>query len=79
MAARRLQGELRKDIKNLIDGGEFGAGFDVGPENDDNLHLWKGVLPGPAGTPYEGGKFRFTIVFPEDYPFKAPKFGFSTK
>jgi hypothetical protein len=37
------------------------------------------ALIGPEGTPYEGGKFKFDIKFPAEYPFKPPKINFSTK
>eukprot|EP00961_Rhodomonas_salina_P294019 3934207-Rhodomonas_salina.1 len=31
------------------------------------------------GTAYEGGKFRFELKFPAEYPFKPPKINFTTK
>ncbi|KAL3180474.1 hypothetical protein MRX96_009029 [Rhipicephalus microplus] len=31
-----------------------------------------GILLGPAGTPYEGGFFRFVLKYPPDYPAKPP-------
>ncbi len=31
------------------------------------------------GTAYEGGKFRFELKFPAEYPFKPPKISFTTK
>ena len=39
----------------------------------------KGALEGPPQTPYQNGIFLFSIIFPEDYPFKPPKFIFKTK
>lgn len=41
--------------------------------SESNLHLWRAVVDGPKDTPYEGGKFKFSIVFGHDYPMSAPK------
>jgi len=43
------------------------------------LHVWKGSLPGPLGSVYEGGVFDIEIVLPSDYPFTAPKALFKTR
>ena len=37
--------------------------------SDDNLFLWKGSIPGPEGSVYEGGVFNFEVVLPADYPY----------
>ena len=37
------------------------------------------VILGSAGTPYEGGIFRFTVTLPEAYPFREPKIEMLTK
>jgi baculoviral IAP repeat-containing protein 6 len=34
--------------------------------------LWKAMITGPKGTPYESGCFLFDIYFPGEYPHKAP-------
>ncbi len=52
--------------------------FSVEPAAD-NLALWHLALPGPDQTPYFGGTFLLEFVFPEDYPFSAPKVKFLTK
>lgn len=46
---------------------------------NDNLFEWNGYLKGPQGTPYESGKFHFTLTYPENFPFKAPTVQFKTK
>lgn len=45
----------------------------------DNLYRWKGTIPGPQGSPYEGGVFNVDIHLGPDYPFSAPKVSFSTR
>lgn len=36
--------------------------------NEANIFAWKATLPGPKGSPYEGGVFEVDIRIPEDYP-----------
>jgi ubiquitin-protein ligase len=37
-------------------------GVNAGPEDDDDLFSWTGVVQGPTGTPYEGGVFFLDIT-----------------
>lgn len=39
---------------------------------------WQITMDGPIDSPYNGGKFKIEIIFPDDYPAKAPKFKFLT-
>ncbi|CAA7262490.1 unnamed protein product [Cyclocybe aegerita] len=55
---------------------------DLGPivlEPSDSLYIWKGSIPGPQGSVYDGGIFNVEIVLPNDYPFSAPKVLFKTR
>ncbi|KAJ3512653.1 hypothetical protein NLJ89_g3405 [Agrocybe chaxingu] len=55
---------------------------DLGPivlEPSDSLYIWKGSIPGPQGSVYDGGIFNVEIVLPNDYPFSAPRVLFKTR
>jgi len=47
--------------------------------SEDNLFSWKGTIPGPQGSVYEGGIFSIEIILATDYPFSAPKVLFKTR
>jgi len=67
---KRLEKELN-DIK---------SGTDISAEaTTEDLTQWKGVMKGPAGTPYDGGHFVIDIDIPKDYPYNPPKMKFTTK
>ncbi|KAK8062706.1 hypothetical protein PG997_014803 [Apiospora hydei] len=44
----------------------------------DLTHL-KASIPGPPGTPYEGGSFIVDVRIPTEYPFRPPVMKFDTK
>jgi hypothetical protein len=46
--------------------------------NDDTMKKWSGTIQGPPGSAYAGGTFKFSMEFPDDYPFKPPSFLFTT-
>lgn len=39
---------------------------------ENNLFVWDCVIFGPPNTPWEGGCFKFTMTFSEEYPRKPP-------
>ena len=53
-------------------------GCTVGIFDNDKSH-WIATIIGPENTPYYGGIFKLDILFPTDYPYKAPKINFKTK
>ncbi|KAF2145194.1 uncharacterized protein K452DRAFT_295728 [Aplosporella prunicola CBS 121167] len=44
----------------------------VAHPSEVNILEWHYILTGPPGTPYEGGQYWGTLMFPPDYPFAPP-------
>ncbi|TXT10228.1 uncharacterized protein COLE_04162 [Cutaneotrichosporon oleaginosum] len=72
MATKRI----RKEISDLAR--ENLGAIKLAP-NESNIFQWRATIPGPAGSPYEGGLFDVDIRVPEDYPFSPPHVQFVTK
>jgi len=65
-----------RDFKRLQD--DPPTGVSAVPTNN-NIMLWNAVIFGPEETPFEGGTFRLTIEFTEEYPNKPPTVKFVSK
>ena len=39
--------------------------------SEDSLFVWRGTIPGPEGSVYEGGEFEIEITLATDYPYVA--------
>ena len=76
MAGRRLLKDLKKIEKESEEGQNLG--ITATPE-EDSLFRWNAVIFGPDETEWEGGIFKLSLEFPEEYPNKAPKVKFLTK
>lgn len=67
---------IRKEIEKMEK--DAPSNCSAGPTNPDCLDKWEGTIIGPTDSPFEGGLFRVSIVFPKDYPFSPPKIKFQT-
>jgi ubiquitin-conjugating enzyme E2 D/E len=50
-----------------------------GPIKEADVFHWLVTIQGPPGSPYEGGIFKVTIDFPQEFPRKAPTVKMTTK
>lgn len=60
---------LMRDFKRLQQDPPQGVN---GSPNPDNIMQWNAVIFGPDDTPWDGGTFKLTLAFTEEYPNKAP-------
>jgi ubiquitin-conjugating enzyme E2 J2 len=61
----RLQKEYKALLKSPVENIDAVPMF-------DNILEWHYVLQGPKGSPFEGGFYHGKLVFPPEYPYKAP-------
>ncbi|KAH8109917.1 ubiquitin-conjugating enzyme/RWD-like protein [Phellopilus nigrolimitatus] len=67
---------INREIKDLQK--EDLGGMTLEP-SEANVFHWKASIPGPEGSPYEGGVFSLAVDLGSDYPFSAPKVAFVTR
>ena len=65
----RVMEDLRKDLPQGI--------TDIEQVDAGNVSVWSALVHGPQGSPYEGGKFKILIEFPEEFPHKSPTIRFN--
>jgi len=64
---------LKKQLKELKTHPVEGFTVDL---KDDNIMEWNVYIVGPPDTAYEGGIFRVSMTFPNEYPTQPPKLKF---
>ncbi|AGO10731.1 AaceriAGR372Wp [[Ashbya] aceris (nom. inval.)] len=69
MASRQAYKRLSKEYKMMT---ENPPPYIMAVPKEDNILVWHYVITGPPETPYEGGQYHGTLVFPHDYPFNPP-------
>ncbi|KAK7362203.1 hypothetical protein VNO77_04309 [Canavalia gladiata] len=67
---------LMRDFKRLQQ--DPPAGISGAPQ-DNNIMLWNAVIFGPDDTPWDGGTFKLSLQFTEDYPNKPPTVRFVSR
>mmetsp|Transcript_10782 Transcript_10782/g.12817 ORF Transcript_10782/g.12817 Transcript_10782/m.12817 type:complete len:215 (+) Transcript_10782:31-675(+) len=76
MAMTPAKRRLMRDFRRLQQDPPQGV---TGAPEESNILKWSAVIFGPDDTPWEGGTFKLTLEFTEDYPNKPPKVVFVTK
>mmetsp|Transcript_19202 Transcript_19202/g.60389 ORF Transcript_19202/g.60389 Transcript_19202/m.60389 type:complete len:158 (+) Transcript_19202:23-496(+) len=69
------RGRLAEERKNWRQDHPYGfyARPSANADNSTNLMFWECGVPGKKGTDWEGGTYKVTMEFSEDYPSKPPK------
>tara|TARA_B100001121_G_C18239193_1_gene411919 strand:+ start:88 stop:552 length:465 start_codon:yes stop_codon:yes gene_type:complete len=73
MALKRLQKELAEIEKDPP------VGCSAGPVKDDMYNWQATIMINDEKSAYNGGVFYLSMLFPKEYPFKAPRIKFMTK
>ena len=60
---------MKRIQREIVDLKKEDLGSIVLEPAEDNLYVWKGSIPGPPGSVYEGGVFNVEFTLPSDYPY----------
>ncbi len=63
---------LLRDLKEIDENDIPTVGVSARPLEKD-IMTWHANLRGPEGTPYQGGVFHLSLVFPDNYPHAPPR------
>jgi ubiquitin-conjugating enzyme E2 J2 len=69
MASPAATKRLTKEYKNIQTNP---PPYIVAHPSESNILEWHYILTGPPDTPYSGGQYWGTLMFPPDYPFAPP-------
>ncbi|EFX00474.1 ubiquitin-conjugating enzyme [Grosmannia clavigera kw1407] len=68
-ASRAAQKRLTREYKTIS---ENPPPYITAHPSDSNILEWHYIITGPEDTPYHGGQYWGTLMFPPDYPFAPP-------
>ncbi|KAI1336338.1 putative ubiquitin carrier protein [Xylariaceae sp. FL0016] len=77
MASSRMR-RVAKELSDIQADQQSGISAQPANNTGDLTHL-KASIPGPPGTPYEGGRYVVDVKIPSEYPFRPPVMKFDTK
>jgi ubiquitin-conjugating enzyme E2 J2 len=69
MASKAAQTRLTREYKSIS---ENPPPYIVAHPSEANILEWHYVITGPEDTPYHGGQYWGTLIFPPNYPFAPP-------
>lgn len=69
MATRAAQKRLTREYKTIS---ENPPPYIQAHPSESNILEWHYIITGPENTPYHGGQYWGTLIFPPNYPFAPP-------
>ncbi|KAL2149211.1 hypothetical protein VTH82DRAFT_8559 [Thermothelomyces myriococcoides] len=69
MASRAAQKRLTREYKSIT---ENPPPYITAHPSESNILEWHYIITGPENTPYHGGQYWGTLIFPPNYPFAPP-------
>ncbi|KAL2128207.1 hypothetical protein VTI74DRAFT_9519 [Chaetomium olivicolor] len=69
MASRAAQNRLTREYKSIT---ENPPAYITAHPSETNILEWHYIITGPENTPYHGGQYWGTLIFPPNYPFAPP-------
>ncbi|CAH7687863.1 ubiquitin-conjugating enzyme E2 J2 [Phakopsora pachyrhizi] len=69
MASKQAHKRLMKEHADL---NKCPPPFIIARPKESDILEWHYIIRGPPDTPYAGGEFWGTVIFPSEYPFKPP-------
>ncbi|KAI0601172.1 UBC-like protein [Biscogniauxia sp. FL1348] len=69
MASKQASKRLAREFKAIS---ENPPPYITAHPSDSNILEWHYIITGPEDTPYHGGQYWGTLVFPPNYPFAPP-------
>ena len=69
---------INQELRELSSFPIVNLGLSVGVKDEKKVSKWNFTLMGPKDSLYKGGMFFLEMIFPEDYPNKAPTIYFLT-